>query len=285
MNIGKSLSDKIHSNVYPLTYLIPNEHNLVLPIIQEIEVRNIIMALKNTASGYDCIVGSIMKQCVDNYITPLTHIINLSIAQGYFPDEWKVAKVIPIFKDGDPQDIQNYRPISVLPFFLKYLKKIISFYIIEFLDLHNVLYDKQFGFRQRHSTSHAVITLVEKITHALDSGKVVGGVFIDFKTAYDTVSHDILLRKLEAYGIKNNVIRLIKSYLSDRKQHVQYSDGKSDVKGVLHGVPQGSILGPLFYIIYANDFSRASELLFTIMFADDTSVFIEANHMEMFANY
>ena len=105
MNIGKSLSDKIHSNVDPLTYLIPNEHNLVLPIIQEIEVRNIIMALKNTASGYDCIVGSIMKQCVDNYITPLTHIINLSIAQGYFPDEWKVAKVIPIFKDGNPQDI------------------------------------------------------------------------------------------------------------------------------------------------------------------------------------
>ena len=117
----KSLSCKIHSNVDPLTYLIPNEHNLVLPIIQDKEVRNIIMALKNTAPGYDCIVGSIMKQCVDNYITLLTHIINLSIAQGYFPDEWKVAKVIPIFKDGDPQDIQNYRPISVLPFFSKIL--------------------------------------------------------------------------------------------------------------------------------------------------------------------
>ena len=120
-----------------------------------------------------------------------------------------------------------------------------------------------------------MITFVEKITHALHSGKVVGGVFIDFKKAYDTVSHDILLRKLEAYGIKNNVIRLVKSYLSDRKQYVQFSDGKSDVKDVLHGVLQGSILGPLFYIIYANDFSRASELLFTILFADDTSVFIE----------
>ena len=130
MNIGKSLSDKIHSNVDPLTYLIPNEHNLFLPIIQYKEVRNIIMALKNTASGYDCIVGSIMKQCVDNYIAPLTHIINLSIAQRYFPDEWKVAKVIPIFKDGDPQDIQNYRPISVLSFFSKIFERIIAFYII-----------------------------------------------------------------------------------------------------------------------------------------------------------
>ena len=164
-------------------------------------------------------------------------------------------------------------------------KKIISFYIIELLNLHNVLYDKQFGFRQRHSTSRAVITLGEKITHALDSGKVVGGGFIDFKKAYDTVSHDILLRNLEAYVIKNNVIRLIKSYLSDRKQYVQYSDGKSDLKGVLHGVPQGSILGSKFYIIYANDFSRASELLFAIMFADDTGVLSKANHMEMYANY
>ena len=144
---------------------------------------------------------------------------------------------MPIFKDGDPQDIQKYRPISVLPFLSKVFEKIISYYIIEFLDLHNVLYDKQFGFRQCHSTSHAVITLVEKITHALDRGKIVRGVFIDFKKAYDTVSHDILLQKLEAYGIKNNIYELIKSYLSNRKQFVQYSDGKSDVKDVLHGVP------------------------------------------------
>ena len=174
------------------------------------------MSLKNTASGYDCIAGSVMKQCVDNYVTPLIHIINFSIAQGYYPDEWKLAKVIPIFKDGDPQDIQNYRPISVLPFLSKVFKNIISYYIIEFLDLHDVLYDKQFGFRQCHSTSHAVITLVEKITHALDRGKIVGGMFIDFKKAYDTVSHDILLQKLEAYGIKNNIYELIKSYLSNR---------------------------------------------------------------------
>ena len=111
-------------------------------------------------------------------------------------------------------------------------------FFIEFLDLHNVLYDKQFGFRQRHSTSHAVITLVEKITHALDSGKVVGGVFIDFKKAYDTVSHDILSRKLETYGIKNNAIKLIKSFLSDRKQYVQYLDRISDVNPIRSGLFQ-----------------------------------------------
>ena len=118
-----------------------------------------------------------MKQCVDNYITPFTLIINLLIAQGYFPDEWKLAKVIPIFKDGDPQDIKNYRPISVLSFLSKVFEKIISYYIIEFLDLHDVLCDKQFGYKQCHATSHAVITLIEKITHALDRGKIVGTVF------------------------------------------------------------------------------------------------------------
>ena len=148
------------------------------------------------------------------------------------------------------------------------------------MDLHDILCDKQLGFRQCHSTSHAVITLVEKITHALDRGKIVRGVFIDFKKAYDTVSHDILLQKLEAYGIKNNIYDLIKNFLSNRKRFVQYSDGKSDVKDVLHGVPQGCILGNLFYIIYANDFSRASSLLFTIIFADDTSVFIEGQTYE-----
>ena len=145
-----------------------------------------------------------------------------------------MAKVIPIFKDGDSQDIQNYRPIFVLPFLSNVFEKYISYYIIELLDLHDVLYAKQFGFRQCHSAYHAVITLVEKITHALDCGKIVGGVFINFKQAYDTVSHDILLRKLEAYGIKNNIYELIKSYLSNRKQFVQYSDGKSDLKDLLH---------------------------------------------------
>ena len=108
------------------------------------------MSLKNTASGYDCIAGSVMKQCVDNYVTPLTHIINLSIAQGYFPDEWKLAKVIPIFKDGDPQDIQNYRPISVLPFLSKVFEKLfhttslnswiyMTFCMINSLDLDNAI--------------------------------------------------------------------------------------------------------------------------------------------------
>ena len=140
MNIGKSLSDKIQSDIDPLTYVVSNEHNLVLPIIQEQEVRNIIMSLKNTASGYDCIAGSVMKQCVDNYVTPLTHII-LSIAQGYFPDDGNWQKSFLFSKMETLKIFKIIVQSLYFPFYLKSLKKLF-YYIIEFLDLHDVLYDK-----------------------------------------------------------------------------------------------------------------------------------------------
>ena len=145
---------------------------------------------------------------------------------------------------------------------------------------NNVLYDYQFGFRKHHSTSHAIITLVEIVEKALDTGKVVVGVFLDLKKTFDTVNHTILLHKLVEYGIQGIVLKWFSSYLSCRRQYVQYDGCKSDVKQITHGVPLGSILGPLIFIIYINDFSRASDLFFSIIFADDTSVFIEGTHLE-----
>ncbi len=152
-------------------------------------------------------------------------------------------------------------------------------FIVEFLDSNDVhvLYDRQFGFRKAHSTSHAIITLVEKISKSLDTGKVVVGVFLDLKKAFDTVDHEILLQKLDMYGIKNNLLQWFKSYLSNRTQYVCLNYSKSDIRTISYGIPQGSILGPLLFIIYVNDFSRASKLLFSILFADDTSVFIEGH--------
>ena len=122
-----------------------------------------------------------MKQCAQQYLAELTYIINCSILEGYFPDELKLAKVLPIFKSDDENKIENYRPISILPFFSKVFEKIVANHVIEFLDKHNILYEKQFGFRKCHSTSHAIITLVEKVSRALDSGKVIVGVFLDLK--------------------------------------------------------------------------------------------------------
>ena len=132
----------------------------------------------------------------------------------------------------------------------------------------------QFGFRKGHSTSHAIITLVERVSKALDTGKYVVGVFLDLKKAFATVDHGILLEKLYLYGIRGNIYSWFESYLTNRSQFVEYNNVKSKTENITHGVPQGYILGPLLFIIYMNDFSRSSELLFSILFADDTSVFI-----------
>ena len=140
---------------------------------------------------------------------------------------------------------------------------------------NNILYDKQFGFRKGHSTSHAMITLVNKVSKSLDEGKIVGGLYLDIRKAFDSISHQILLDKLHKIGIQGNIHCLLKSYLMSRSQYVICNGATSDVKFVETGVPQGSILGPLLFILFMNVFSRSSTLLFSILFADDTSVFLE----------
>ena len=154
----------------------------------------------------------------------------MSITQGTFPEELKTAWVIPKYKGEDDQLISNYRPISVLPYFSKIFEKIVSLYIIDFFEEHNIFYDYQFGFRKNHSTSHAIIALVEKVSKALDTGKCVVGVFLDLKKAFDTVDHDILLNKLDRYGIKANILSWFRSYISNRSQYVEYNNQKSETK-------------------------------------------------------
>ena len=152
----------IRSDVDPLSYVTLNDKSIHIPQINIDEVISVISSLPNSAAGYDEMPASIMKQLIDYYIEPLTYLINLSITQGIFPCEMQLAKVIPIYKSEDVQLVQNYRPISVLPFFSKVFEKIISLYIIEFLEENNILYCNQYGFRKKHSTNHAIITLVEK---------------------------------------------------------------------------------------------------------------------------
>ena len=193
LNVGKTLSKNIVSTGDPLSYVNSNLTTIFVPSIQEIEILNVMSLLNNSTAGYDDLQPSIMKMLTKVYIKPLTYLINISIKQGIFPEELKMANVIPIYKSDDKQLIQNYRPISVISYFSKVFEFFLYNHVIDFLEHNNILYDFQFGFRKHHSTNHAIITMVEKVSNALDTGKIVVGVFLDLKKSFDTVNHDILL--------------------------------------------------------------------------------------------
>ena len=162
----------------------------------------------------------------------------------------------------------------MLTFFAKVFEKLLYKYLLDFFDDNDIFYQHQFGFREKHSTQQAIISLVEKITGAWESGDIAIGVFLDLKKAFDTVPHDILLKKLYAYGIRGTALKLLKSYLTDRTQYVIYDGMQSTTLPISCGVPQGSILGPLLFIITMNDIGNVSEFLYTILYADDTCVLL-----------
>ena len=220
------------------------------------------------------------KQCVDGFVTPLTKIINMCITQGVFPNEIKLARVVPVYKGNNKQTISNYRPISILTFFSKVIETIMYNTIAKFLETKGTIHDCQFGFRTNHSTQHAIITLVDKITKSVDSGDIVINLFVNLRKAFDTVSHSILVKKLHVYGIRGNILELCASYLENRKQFVTYDGEKSETKHITCGVPQGSILGPLFFITYMNDILHASKNLFNILYADDTSILLSGSDLQ-----
>ena len=208
-------------------------------------------------------------------ITPyLTHIFNLSLSKGEFPNSLKVAKVVPIFKKGDPALPENYRPISLLPSINKLLEKIIEKRIRNFLVEKNILYEYQFGFRTGYSTSQALMEIINNIYTHLDNGQHILGVYLDLKKAFDTVDHSILLTKLHHYGIRGLSHSLMKSYLQDRKQVMHVNGSYSKYMAISTGVPQGSVLGPLLFLIYVNDIHVAAPDCLIRLFADDTNVFI-----------
>ena len=281
-NIGPTLSRNIPSNsADPMQYLenLNSRNSLYLQSATPEEITRIIKNLKDSSSGYDDITATIIKNTCQFYLRPLVHIINLSLLQGVFPNELKIARVVPLYKSGDSRLISNYRPVSILTNFSKLFEKVMYSRLLDFLNKYNILHDSQFGFRKNHNTISAIIVLIEKILNGFNNNDCTLGIFIDYKKAFDTINHQILLNKLNRYGIRGIAQKWIASYLHERQQYVCFNNYNSEFQFVTCGVPQGSILGPLLFILYLNDMTSVSNVLIPIIYADDSNLFLQGKDL------
>ena len=274
VNIGPSLSKIPNNNISHRRFLPENlNFSLFLEPTDETEIKNIINKLKEGAPGRDGISSKNIKLIKDSISYPLANMVNLSFEQGVFPDELKIAVITPLYKAKDPMFFNNYRPISLLSVFSKIFERLMYNRILNFINRHKLFNKFQLGFRNNHSTFMALIILMENLVKALDNGKCALGIFLDFQKAFDTVDHSILLDKLHCYGIRGIANQWFFSYLSNRQQLVVYNGFESELKVINCGVPQGSILGPLLFLLYINDLTNVSSLFMPMLFADDTNLF------------
>ena len=260
VNIGNMVEQKIpNSNVNFSSYLkdsVPN--SIFLRLVNDNEVLSMLQQLSSSKScGPNSIPTNLLKTYAKFFVEPVRIVINQSFADGKFPDLLKLANVCPIFKKYDKGKCENYRPISLLSNLSKLFERAMHSRIYEFLENTNSLYGLQFGFRKKYSTNHALLSIVEEIRKNLDNKTFSCGVFVDLEKAFDTVNHKILLKKLEFYGVRGVANNWFSSYLANRKQMVCLQGASSQPLDITCGVPQGSILGPLLFLVYTSDMHTA----------------------------
>ena len=239
---------------------------------------------RSKATGLDNLPPSILKDTARVISKPLCHLINLSLKTGLFPSIWKKARIVPVFKSGNSSLPQNYRPISILPALSKIIEKAVHQQISKFLEHNNLLSNTQFGFRANRSTDMATILLCDSIRRQVGQGKFVGSVFLDLSRAFDTINHGKLINELTRYGISGLELDWVSDYLFDRHQTVDINKSLSPAEPLYCGVPQGTILGPLLFIIFFNDLSTQLKNSDIIQYADDTVIYLSHKNVDEISN-
>ena len=259
----------------------PNVKSIFMKPTTPNEIQNIVSTIKPKLScGIDNIPSKVIKCTPKSILKALSHVFNLSLGQGTFISSFKTDKVISLYKKGYSKIIQNYRPVSLRSCFSKILEKVVYFRLNNFPEKNNLFYNCQFGFRENHSTELAASDLVSKLTSAIESKELTMGIFLDLSKAFNCINHQILHSKLYHCGIRGIAHCWFSSYLSHRKQITHYGDQLPEACKIKHGVPQGSIFGPILFLIYVNDFNKCLNKSDAIMYADDTNIFLHHNHID-----
>ena len=283
--IGEKYANQIESTEPSIEHYIgqipQNSNSMFMAPTTGTKIKEIIQSLPHkTSSGYDRISNVLLKNLNETIVLPLSIIFNKSLEEGTFPDQMKFADVMPLFKAKDRTECTNYRPISLLLTLSKLLEKVVYRRTYKFLETHNQLFVSQYGFREGHSCENAISELISQALKGKQEGMYTLALFLDLSKAFDSLEHNVLLKKLERYGIRGKTNEWFASYLPNRKMRVKCtvsSTGKqecSNYQKVNYGTPQGSCLGPLIFIIFTNDLHKQMTSCSSLLFADDTTLYM-----------
>ena len=268
-NLAQNFKEDWNDNLPPIEHCFLDKfvfsEREIIEVVKEIDI--------NKSSSLDNLSTRVLKDAFEYLTTQLTHMFNCSLNECTFPDAWKKATVVPLQKSGDKSNVNNLRPVSLLPLPGKLLEKLFHMKVSTFLDGNKLLNEGQNGFRKGRSTIGTVAELTDDILLGINDKNYTLAAFIDLRKAFDTVSHEILSKKMSKFGLHENIINWLKDYLRNRKQRCKVNGLTSEYQDITCGVPQGSILGPMLFLLYINDINNVLNLCKTKLYADDTVVY------------